>query len=108
VGAALSRRAVLARVVLAAAIALFVFDLTRAPAVQWSARLELGAIAAYRRALSPQLGDAGLRCRFTPSCSRYAEQAIRRHGAVGGTARAVWRIARCGPWTPAGTHDPLR
>jgi putative component of membrane protein insertase Oxa1/YidC/SpoIIIJ protein YidD len=48
----------------------------------------------------------GVGCRFTPTCSRYAEGAVRRDGALVGTARAVWRIARCGPWTPAGTHDP--
>ena len=60
----------------------------------------------YRRWLSPALGAAGVRCRFEPSCSRYAEGAIRSGGALVGTARALGRIARCGPWTPAGTVDP--
>jgi len=108
VEARLSRRALATRLLLGAAGVALAFDLARPPAAQWTARGELAAIAAYRSALSPRLGDAGLRCRFEPSCSRYAELAIRRHGALGGSARAAWRIARCGPWTPAGTHDPVR
>lgn len=87
---------------------LLLVDLSRPPQAQWSARAELALLAGYRRLGSPLVGATGVRCRFTPSCSRYAEAAIRRHGAVGGTARAAWRIARCGPWTPAGTHDPVR
>lgn len=78
----------------------------RPPAAQWTARAELAGIAVYRRALSPRLGAVGVACRFEPSCSRYAEQAIRSRGAPVGTALALWRIARCGPWTPAGTLDP--
>jgi len=105
----LSRRARAARWLLGAALAAAAaFDLTRPPAAQWSARAELAAIAAYRRHLSSPLGSAGARCRFEPSCSRYAEAVIRRHGALGGTARAAWRVVRCGPWTPAGTADPPR
>jgi uncharacterized protein len=47
-----------------------------------------------------------VRCRFEPSCSRYAEGAIRKDGALVGAARATWRVLRCGPWTEAGTYDP--
>jgi len=102
----LRRRALAVRVVLAAAVALLVADWTRPPVVQWSARAELAAIGVYRRYLSPRLSFAGVRCRFQPSCSRYAEQAIRSHGSLVGTTLALRRIARCGPWTPAGTTDP--
>lgn len=94
------------RVLLLAGAALALVDWTRPPAAQWSARTELAALAAYRRHLSPRLAAAGVGCRFAPSCSRYAEQAIRRRGAPVGTALALWRVARCGPWTPAGSIDP--
>jgi len=63
----------------------------------------LALIAFYRRVVSPLLPAA---CRFEPTCSRYAEAAIRSGGALVGTARALGRIARCGPWTPAGTVEP--
>ncbi|HEV8237898.1 MAG TPA: membrane protein insertion efficiency factor YidD [Thermoanaerobaculia bacterium] len=81
-------------------------DLARSPSRQLSARGLIGAIHLYQVTLSPRLGAAGVRCRFKPSCSHYAEGAIRRDGALVGSARAAWRIARCGPWTPAGTYDP--
>ena len=64
------------------------------------------AIHVYQRTLSPVLGACGLRCRFTPTCSHYAETVLRTHGIVVGTWRALGRIVRCGPWTPAGTVDP--
>jgi putative membrane protein insertion efficiency factor len=64
-----------------------------------------GAIDLYQATLSPLMPRIGVQCRFRPSCSRYAEAAIHKHGALRGTAKAAWRIARCGPWTPAGTVD---
>lgn len=106
--ARLNRRALATRALAVAVVAGALYDLSRPPARQWSARAELAAIALYRERFSAGLAAAGARCRFEPSCSRFAEQAIRRHGALGGTARAAWRLARCGPWTPAGTHDPVR
>jgi putative membrane protein insertion efficiency factor len=84
---------------------LLVADLARAPERQASARVLLVGIQAYREAISPWMPLIGARCRFQPSCSHYAEASIRRHGALGGSARAVTRLARCGPWTPAGTQD---
>jgi putative membrane protein insertion efficiency factor len=61
------------------------------------------AIKLYRVLLSGWLGG---QCRFYPSCSAYAEEAIRERGAIVGTALAVWRVARCGPFTPGGV-DPV-
>lgn len=57
----------------------------------------------YRWLLSPFLGG---QCRFYPSCSTYALEAIDRHGACHGSALAVKRICRCHPWGGAG-HDPV-
>jgi uncharacterized protein len=66
----------------------------------------IGLVKAYRATLSGWLGS---QCRFYPTCSRYGEEAIRTHGAVRGTLMAVWRIARCGPFTDGGVdHVPPR
>jgi putative membrane protein insertion efficiency factor len=81
-------------------------DLLRAPRDQVSARGLVGAIRIYRATLSPRLPSLGIRCRFAPTCSRYAEAVILESGAARGSLRAAWRILRCGPWTPAGTFDP--
>ena len=83
-----------------------VFDLSRPPAQQWSAKALLGAIHLYQHTLSPTMPLIGVQCRFKPTCSHYAEGAIRKDGALVGSARAVWRVLRCGPWTPQGTVDP--
>ena len=61
------------------------------------------AIRAYQVLLSPFAGGA---CRFTPSCSAYAMQAIERHGAGRGLRLAVLRVTRCHPWGGAG-FDPV-
>ncbi|MFL6239033.1 MAG: membrane protein insertion efficiency factor YidD [Actinomycetes bacterium] len=66
-------------------------------------RLLLVVLAAYQRFVSPLLGP---RCRFEPSCSRYAVTAIRTHGAARGSWLAARRIARCHPFHPGG-HDPV-
>jgi uncharacterized protein len=65
----------------------------------------LGTIHVYQRRLSPIAADLGLRCRFTPTCSRYAEIAIARDGVVRGGWKTFKRLSRCGPWTPLGTVD---
>ena len=78
-----------------------------AAAIAWNAQpLALAGVHAYQRALSPLAARAGIRCRFTPTCSRYAEAVIARDGVVRGGWKAVKRVARCGPWTKAGTFDP--
>jgi putative membrane protein insertion efficiency factor len=59
----------------------------------------LGAIRFYQRAVSPTRPP---RCRFVPSCSAYALEAVERHGAARGTWLAVRRLAKCAPWHPGG------
>lgn len=81
-------------------------DLFRAPQSQLSNRFLLGAIDLYQATASPMMPKVGVRCRFQPTCSRYAEGALHKYGALVGSAKAVGRIVRCGPWTPAGTIDP--
>jgi putative membrane protein insertion efficiency factor len=63
------------------------------------------AIHVYQRTLAPAADRIGLRCRFTPSCSHYAEKVIARDGMMRGGWLALKRIARCNPLTPAGTRD---
>jgi uncharacterized protein len=66
-------------------------------------RVLIGLIRAYRLLLSPWWGRS---CRFTPTCSEYALEAIERHGSARGSWLAVRRIARCHPWQPGG-FDPV-
>ena len=63
----------------------------------------IGLIQVYRYAISPMLGS---RCRFYPSCSQYAVDALKSHGLLKGLWLAVRRIGRCHPWNPGG-HDPV-
>jgi putative membrane protein insertion efficiency factor len=91
-----------ALVVFAVAVAL---DASRVPERQWTAALAIRAIHVYQRTLSPALDACGFKCRFTPTCSHYAEASLRKHGIIAGGWRALKRVARCGPWTPAGTVD---
>ena len=67
------------------------------------ARVAVALIRVYQRFLSPTLGR---NCRFAPSCSTYAAEAITRHGAVRGTGLAVRRLARCQPLVEGG-YDPV-
>lgn len=68
------------------------------------------ALRAYRAVISPVLtavfGPMGLGCRYTPTCSEYALQAVRLHGATRGSWLAARRVCRCHPWGGHG-HDPV-
>lgn len=57
------------------------------------------AITGYQRLVSPYLGPA---CRFYPSCSQYAKEAVLKHGVLRGLLLAARRIVRCNPWNPGG------
>ena len=67
--------------------------------------LALAGIHAYQRTLAPLAARAGLRCRFAPTCSRYAESVIAGTASCEAAGGPIRRIARCGPWTPMGTVD---
>ena len=67
------------------------------------ARLAVLVLRAYQLVISPMLGP---RCRYAPSCSSYAVQAITARGLVVGSALAAWRVLRCNPWSLGG-YDPV-
>ncbi len=67
------------------------------------ALLLLAAVALYRAVVAPLLGGA---CRFSPSCSAYAREALRRHGGVEGVRLTARRLARCRP-RGGGGEDPV-
>jgi len=59
----------------------------------------LALLRFYRLAISPSLGQ---QCRFYPSCSAYAVEAVAAHGVLRGARMAVWRLLRCNPWSKGG------
>lgn len=67
------------------------------------ARFLIVPIRLYQKYISPHLGH---HCRFVPTCSQYAIQALQTHGAVKGSLLAVWRILRCNPFGKYG-FDPV-
>jgi putative membrane protein insertion efficiency factor len=66
--------------------------------------LTLAILAGYKRFISPLLPPA---CRFTPTCSEYAMDAVQAHGVIGGSFKALWRLLRCNPFSRGG-YDPVR
>ena len=73
------------------------------PPPSLGAKLMMALIRFYRACISPILPRC---CRFTPTCSQYALEALGKHGFWKGTALAVWRILRCNPFNPGG-YDPV-
>lgn len=65
--------------------------------------LLIGGIRLYQKTISPQKIPS---CRFTPTCSQYAIEAIKVHGAIKGGALGIWRILRCNPFCKGG-YDPV-
>jgi putative membrane protein insertion efficiency factor len=63
----------------------------------------LAPIVAYQRVISPALPR---RCKYEPTCSRYAVQAVREYGILRGLVLATWRLLRCNPWSDGG-YDPV-
>ena len=66
-------------------------------------RVLIAIVRGYQYVLSPWWGR---QCRFAPSCSHYAIEALERHGAIAGSWLALKRILRCHPWNPGG-YDPV-
>ncbi len=65
--------------------------------------LVLAPIVIYQRAISPAIPR---RCKYEPTCSRYAVEAIREYGILRGLVLAGWRLLRCNPWSLGG-YDPV-
>jgi len=88
-------------------LVLVALDLSRRPERQFLARGVDALIGRYQTAVSPVLARAGVHCRFELSCSEYTRTAIRARGLAAGGLLGIGRLARCGPWTEAGTADPV-
>jgi uncharacterized protein len=71
--------------------------------VSLARRLAILPIRGYQLVLSPLLGG---RCKYHPSCSHYAVDAIGRYGVLRGSVLAAWRLLRCNPWSHGG-YDPV-
>jgi len=67
------------------------------------AKLMVLPIRFYQKFITPFTPAS---CRFTPTCSEYARQALLKHGPIKGTLLAIWRILRCNPWGGSG-YDPV-
>jgi len=65
--------------------------------------IAIAPIRFYQRVISPALPR---RCKYEPTCSRYAVQAIQRYGILRGSVLAAWRLLRCNPWSHGG-YDPV-
>ncbi|MCB1020663.1 MAG: membrane protein insertion efficiency factor YidD [Bryobacterales bacterium] len=81
-------------------------DAFRPPENQVTARAYLGLVRTYQTYASP-LTSSCVRCRFTPSCSRYSATAVRKHGLLEGLWMTAERISRCRAAVPLGTEDPV-
>lgn len=78
---------------------------TTPPTLSPLARLLIAALRGYQAWLSPLFAALGARCRFEPSCSQYAVDAVQTRGPLRGLGLAVWRLLRCNPFN-AGGYDP--
>ncbi len=99
-------RTFVAWMVAAAVLALVVWDVRRPPERQLGVRAACALLELHRSTSAVWLARSGVRCRFRPSCSVYAERVLADRGWLAGAPIVARRIARCGPWTPVGTSDP--
>ena len=81
---------------------------SRAPGGRWApsriaSTLAIAPIMLYRSVISPAIPQ---RCKYEPTCSRYAIEAIRQYGILRGLVLAGWRLLRCNPWSHGG-YDPV-
>jgi hypothetical protein len=88
-------------------VLLFGADAMRAPQNQVSVRLFALSVDGYHRFLHPITGRY-VHCRYTPTCSRFAVEAVRKYGIGKGSWMSVRRIASCRSSVPMGTKDPVR
>ena len=100
----MKKRILAAAMMIVLALAL---DLRRPPSAQLVTAAAVGGIHVYQATLSPLYAKMGAQCRFTPTCSHYGEAVVRKYGAVRGGWMTAKRILRCGPWTKAGTQEPV-
>ncbi|HXX26968.1 MAG TPA: membrane protein insertion efficiency factor YidD [Terriglobales bacterium] len=71
--------------------------------IEWPKTVVLVLLRGYKWAVSPWLLPA---CRYVPTCSEYAMEAVERYGVAVGSAKTVWRLLRCHPWAKGGL-DPV-
>ena len=91
----------------AALLGLLAGDSARAPGTQWGARAAIAAIDGYRAVASPFFARTDLiRCRFNPTCSAYAREALHRYGTIRGASMGAGRLLRCHPFARGG-DDPV-
>ena len=69
----------------------------------WARRVAVAPVLAYQRVVSPLFPR---RCKYEPTCSRYAVEAVRELGVARGVVVAAWRLLRCNPWSHGG-YDPV-
>jgi putative membrane protein insertion efficiency factor len=85
---------------------LFGADAMRSPQKQVSVRLFALSVDGYHRLIHPVTGRF-IRCRYSPTCSRYAVEAVRKYGIARGGWMGLRRVASCQPGVPMGTKDPV-
>ncbi len=61
----------------------------------------------YKKSISPWLENLGVHCKYEPTCSEYAKQAIEKYGAIKGTLLGIKRVLKCNPFSKGG-YDPLK
>lgn len=61
----------------------------------------------YQREISPTISQKGTACKYRPTCSQYAIEAIEKYGSIKGIFMAIWRIIRCNPFSNGG-YDPVK